>query len=125
MQRQSSRSSSLRLDERSELYDPEPALKALVEQVLEELGGLSARVTPTVWKQAQGSVVNAQSTLYGQVRTLILRVKDIYGLDIPCNSTVFPLVVKRAQWLINRYLIHSDGKISWERRWSKPYDRNL
>ena len=66
-------------------YDPEPALKALVEQVLEELGGLSARSTPTGWKQAQGSVGNAQSTLYGQVRTLILHVKNIYELDIPCN----------------------------------------
>jgi hypothetical protein len=106
-------------------YDPEPALKSLVEQVLEELGGLSARSTPTGWKQAQGSVGNAQSTLYGQVRALILHVKNTYELDIPCNSTVFPWVVKHAQWLINRYLIHSDGKTSWERRWNKPYDRGI
>jgi hypothetical protein len=91
MQRQNLRSSSLKLDERSELCsDPEPALKALVEQVLEKLGGLSARSTPTGWKQAQGSVGNAQSTLYGQVRPLILHVKNTYELDIPCNSTVFP-----------------------------------
>ena len=46
-------------------------------------------------------------------------------MDIPCTSTVFPWLVKHAQWLINKYLIHSDGKTSWERRWGRPYDRGI
>ena len=72
-------------------HDPEPALKALVEQVLEDLGGLSARATPTGWKQAQGSVGNLQSTLYGQIRTFLIHVKETYDLDVPCTSTLFSL----------------------------------
>ena len=106
-------------------HDPEASLKALVEQVLEDLGGMTSRQTPVGWKQAQGAVGNLQSTLYGQIRTLVLHVKDTYDLELPCNSTLFPWTVKHAQWLLNRYLIHSDGLTSWQRRWGKPYDRAI
>ena len=82
-------------------FDPEPALRSLVESVLEDLGGLSSRATPVGWKQAQGSVGNMQATLYGQIRTLKLHVKEKYDLDIPCNSTLFPWLVKHSQWLLN------------------------
>jgi hypothetical protein len=106
-------------------HDPEASLQALVEQVLEDLGGMTSRQTPVGWKQAQGSVGNLQSTLYGQIRTLVLHVKDTYDLELPCNSTLYPWAVKHAQWLLNRYLIHSDGLTSWQRRWGKPYDRAI
>ena len=105
--------------------DPENALRALVEQVLEELGGMTSRSTPTAWKQAQGGVGNLQATLYGQIRTLVIHVQDTYGLKIPVNSVVFPWAVKHAQWLLNRYLIHSDGLTSWQRRWNRTYDRAI
>ena len=33
--------------------------------------------------------------------------------------------VKHAQWLINRYLIGSDGKTAYSRRWSREYNGSL
>ena len=39
-------------------YDPEPSLKALVTDLLKELGGMSMSATPKDWKQAHGSIGN-------------------------------------------------------------------
>ena len=52
-------------------HDKEPALKALLRKVTDELGGLSVRETPTDWKQAQGTVSQLQATLYGQLHVLL------------------------------------------------------
>ena len=57
-------------------HDAEASLQALVEAVLTDLGGLSRRTIPVGWKQASGSVGNAQQTLFGQVRTLTLQIKN-------------------------------------------------
>ena len=102
-------------------HDAEASLQALVEAVLTDLGGLSRRTTPVGWKQASGSVGNAQQTLFGQVRTLTLQVKNDYSLDIPVTSIVYPWLVKHAQWTLNHFMQHADGKTSFERRWGRPY----
>jgi hypothetical protein len=102
-------------------HDAEASLQALVEDVLIDLGGLLRRTTPIGWKQASGSVGSAQQTLFGQVRTLTLQIKNDYTLDIPVTSIVYPWLVKHAQWTINHFLQHADGKTSFERRWSRPY----
>ena len=38
---------------------------------------------------------------------------------------MFTWCVKHAQWLINRYLIGSDGKTAYSRRWSREYNGSL
>ena len=44
--------------------DKEPALKALVTDIVSQLGGMSIRATPKDWKQAHGSIgKNAANTV--------------------------------------------------------------
>eukprot|EP00971_Amphidinium_carterae_P017448 344026-Amphidinium_carterae.2 len=38
-------------------------------------------------------------------------------------STIY--YVHHAAWLLNRYLRHSDGKISYERNWKRPYNQQI
>ena len=90
--------------------DPEPSLKQLAQTLTGQVGGLSYRTSPTGWKQAQGSVGNMQATLYTQIRTLLTDVKSRYDdVEISVHSSLYPWLLRHAQWLINRYLQKSDG----------------
>lgn len=89
--------------------DPEPSLIAFAEHVLSEVGGLSLRKSPTAWKQAQGAVGNAQPLLYAQIRTLRLDVEKRCSCKLELQSPLFPWLVKRAQFLLNRFALRSDG----------------
>ena len=80
---------------------------------------------PTGHSQSQGSVGNAQRTLYGQLRTLLSQVQESTGLKLTSESPMFTWCVKHAQWLINRYLIGSDGKTAYNRRWSCEYKEHF
>ena len=101
--------------------DPEASLKALVEAVTGDIGGLSYREAPTGWKQAQGSISNMQATLYAQIRALKLDIQHRYGMSVSVHSPLFPWIVKHSMWLLNRFLHRSDGFTPFERRWGKKY----
>ena len=101
--------------------DLEPSLKALVQDTVSELGGLSLRATPKAWKQARGSIGKAQQNLYGQIWTLRPQLQERYGLEIAAQDCIYPWIVKHGQFLLNRYLIHADGLTSFRRRWDKDY----
>ena len=102
--------------------DPEPALKSLAEAVTGEVGGLSLRSTPTGWKQAHGSVGNLQATLYGQIKAFLLEISTRYGVEVSVTDTLFPWLVRHAQWLVNRYLQNAEGTTAFERRWGRKYN---
>ena len=87
--------------------DPEPALLAIATAVTGEVGGLSPRKTPVGWKQAQGTVGNMQATLYGQIKALRLEILERYDVDLSVHSALFTWLVRRAQWLVNRYLCNA------------------
>ena len=106
-------------------YDQESPLKALCQRVCSELGGLSLRAAPKEHSQSSGSVGQMQRTLYGQLRTLLYQVEHNTGFAIDSNSALYPWAVKHAQWLINRYLVHSDGFTSYFRRWNRNYEGGL
>ena len=38
---------------------------------------------------------------------------------------MFTWAVKHAQWLINRYMVGTDGKTAYNRRWSRDYNGAL
>ena len=103
-------------------YDPEPSLKTLIQSVVQEVGGMSTRATPVNWKQAHGSIGKMQSTFYAQTRALLLQLEKDYNCTIAVKSPLFPWVVKHAPWTLNRYLEHSDGRASYERRWGRKYN---
>ena len=78
------------------------------------------RSSPIYSSQSQGTVERFHSTLYSQVRALRMHASDKYKLTtIP--HTLFPWLLRHANWLLNRYLIHSDGLTSYQRRWGRPY----
>ena len=76
------------------------------------------RAAPTGHSQSQGSVGNVQ-------RTLFYQLQESTGLKLTSESPMFTWCVKHAQWLINRYLIGSDGKTAYSRRWSREYNGSL
>ena len=106
-------------------YDKENSLKVIAKDLCKTIGGLSMRAAPTGQSQSQGSVGNVQRTLYGQLRTLFSQVQESTGLKLTSESPMFTWCVKHAQWLINRYLIGSDGKTAYSRRWSREYSGSL
>ena len=106
-------------------YNKEISLKVIAKDLCKTIAGLSMRAAPTGHSQSQGSVGNVQRTLYGQLRTLFSQVQESTGLKLTSESPVFTWCVKHAQWLINRYLIGSDGKTAYSRRWSREYNGSL
>ena len=106
-------------------YDKENSLKVIAKDLCKTIGGLSMRAAPTGHSQSQGSVGNVQRTLYGQLRTLFSQLQESTGLKLTSESPMFTWCVKHAQWLINRYLIGSDGKTAYSRRWSREYNGSL
>lgn len=82
---------------------------------------MSARATPKDWKQARGSIGRLQQTLFGQARILRLQLEDRLSTEISSDDCIFPWVVKRSQFLLNRYMTHEDGQTSCFRRWQKDY----
>ena len=96
--------------------DPEPSLKALVVEIISEVGGLSVRRAPTGWKQAQGAVGTLQSNLRAQIRALKLDLQARFlRSDLSVTHPLFSWLVKHAQWLLNRYAQKSDGLTPFEK----------
>ena len=106
-------------------YDQEKSLKALCTRVCAELGGLSIRGAPVGHSQVQGSVGQLQRTFYGQLRALLYQIESNVHIEITSDSCIYPWCIKHAQWLINRFLIHSDGRTSYCRLWGKDYTGGL
>ena len=106
-------------------YDQESPLKNVCQRVCAELGGLSLRAAPKSHPQSSGSVGQMQRTLYGQVRTLIAQVEQNLNIQITSDHVLYPWALKHAQWLLNRYLVHSDGCTSYYRRWNRNYEGGL
>ena len=103
-----------------------PALKQLAQTVTGQVGGLSWRTSPVGWKQAQGSVGNMQATLYAQIRTLTTDLKARYvDFGISVHDSLYPWIVRHAQWLINRYLQKADGLTAFEKRWNRKYHGSI
>ena len=101
--------------------DPEPALKALAETATSEVGGLTLRTSPTGRKQAQGSVGNLQANLYAQSRALYLDLDARYKVELSVHDPLCTWLIKPAQWLLNRYLVKSDGRTPYEKRWGRKF----
>ena len=100
-------------------------MKAVCQRVCKEIGGLSVRAAPRNHPQSHGSVGAARRTLYGQIKALLYQVHERTGIEITSDSPLYPWAVKHAQWLLNRYLIDSDGFTSYFRRWNRNFEGGL
>ena len=102
--------------------DNEPTLKTVATGAAAKIGNITVRQTPTYSSNSQGSVERFHRTLFGQVKSLREQVKASYNNHmIGNNHPLMPWMIRHAAWLINRYLIHSDGLTSYQRRWERDY----
>ena len=106
-------------------YDKENSLKVIAKDLCKTIGGLSLRAAPTGHSQSQGSVGNVQRTSVWSSEDTVSQLQETTGLKLTSESPMFTWCVKQAQWLINRYLIGSDGKTAYSRRWSREYNGSL
>ena len=97
--------------------DNEPTLNTVATGAAAKIGHITVRQTPTYSSNSQGSVERFHRTLFGQVKSLREQVKASYNNHmIGNNHPLMPWMIRHAAWLINRYLIHSDGLTSYQRR---------
>ena len=97
--------------------DNEPYLKALIQSVANKIGSISTRHSPAYSSQSQGSIERLHRTLFGQVRILREQIRQCYGTHINMKHPITPWLIRHSAFLINMYLIHSDGVTSYFRRW--------
>ena len=63
--------------------------------------------------------------LLGQIRTFKAQVERNYGITLNVKHPLLPWIIRHAAWTINRYVVHSDGYTSFERRWGRNYERAI
>ena len=97
--------------------DNEPYLKALLQSVANKIGSISVRHSPAYSSQSQGSIKRLHRTLFEQVRILKEQIRQCYNISNTMKHPITPSVIKHSAFLINTYLIHSDGHTSYFHRW--------
>ena len=98
--------------------DNEEAVRSSITKVCTDMLGLTKRVALVYSSQALGSVGQAQRQLYAQIRALRLQLEEDYQTSVTSDHKITPWLVLHAAWLLNRYVVHEDGKTSYERRWN-------
>ena len=68
--------------------DKEAPLKTMARDLCKVVGGMSMRSAPTGHSQSQGSVGNAQRTLYGQLRTLLSSSGSVHWSEGELGITI-------------------------------------
>ena len=101
--------------------DQEPAVMDLARSVAKELPGLTVRASPTYHSQSLCSAERFHQALHAQVRTLKIQLETNYVATLSVTQDIFPWLARHAAWLISRYLVHSDGMASYQRRWGRHY----
>ena len=82
---------------------------------------LPTQISPPYSRQSQGTVERFHKTLYGQVRAIRIGLADHINIDADhLDATFTPWITQHATSQINRYLVRSDGKTSFEKVFKKP-----
>ena len=103
----------------------EDTLNALLKATAGKVGSMTLRHAPSYSSNRQGSVDRLHGTLLGQVRVVKAQVESNYSMTMSTKHCLLPWIVRHAAWTVNRYVIHSDGYTSFERRWGRNYERAI
>ena len=103
-------------------HDQEPAITALAREVK------SQRRSATIVESAQrtnhqgvGGIERANQELGKQLRALKLTIEENYKRELPTDHGLHPWLVRHASRLLNRYIVHSNGRTSYEALKGRPY----
>ena len=105
--------------------DNEDTLNTLLKATAARIGSMTVRHSPAYSSNSQGSVEGLHRTLLGPTRTFKAQVDRNYGITLNVKHPVLPWIIRHAAWAINRYVVHSDGYTSFERRWGRNYERAI
>ena len=105
--------------------DNEDTLNALLKATAAKVGSMTVRHAPSYSSNSQGSVERLHRTLLGQVRVIKAQVESNYSMTMSTKRCLLPWIVRHAAWTANRYVIHSDGYTSFERRWGRSYKQSV
>ena len=105
--------------------DQEPAILGLARTLLKEIPGLSTRAPPAYHSQSFGTAERYHQSLHAQARALRLHAHGKYNTVRLSTHAVFPWMIRHAPWLLSRYLVHSDGLASYQRRWGRNFESGL
>ena len=88
--------------------DCEPALVAILDKVKDQLLAeshikVNLELAPRYSSQSMGAVGAAQRALHEQVRCLKTDVEERYGKPIDPSQALWPWLVRRAAWAVERY----------------------
>ena len=101
--------------------DDEEATKALAKAVSRRIG-IPTFTSPAYSSGSLGHTERFIQTLWAQLRTLRTQMGDKYSkLQIPTTHPIVGWAIRHASWILTRYLLHADGKTSYERCWERPY----
>ena len=101
--------------------DDEEATKALAKAVSRRIG-IPTFTSPAFSSGSLGHTERFIQTLWAQLRTLRTQMGDKYSkLQIPTTHPIIGWAIRHASWILTRYMLHADGKTSYERRWQRPY----
>ena len=82
---------------------------------------LPTQISPPSSHQSQGTVERFHKTVYGQVRVIRIGLADQLAINADHIDAAFmPWITQHATFQINRYLVRSDGKTSFEKVFNKP-----
>jgi len=107
--------------------DQEPALVALIEDVIKQRG--SSRTvpewSPTGESQANGLAERGVQTIEGLVRSHKLELEEKLGEKIPIEKPIIAWMIEHCADLHNKYHVYSDGKTSFEKIKGKKHRGEL
>ena len=105
--------------------DNEDTPNALLKATAAKVGPMTVRHAPPYSSNSQGSVERLHRPLLGRVRVVKTQVESNYSMTMSTKHCLLPWIVLHAAWTVNRYVIHSDGYTSFERRWGRNYERAI
>ena len=98
--------------------DNEPALVNMTEKIVAECKTefIQIDLEPPVRYSSQslGSVGKFQDTHQKQIRTMRTDIETLYGIKVDPSMTIWPWLVRHANWLIERFLVRANGATSYE-----------
>ena len=97
---------------------------ALLKATAAKLGSMTVQHSPAYSSNSQGSVERLHRTLLGHIRTFKTQVERNYKITLNVKHPLL-WIIRHAAWTINRYVVHSDGYTSFERRWGRNYERAI
>lgn len=59
--------------------------------------------------------------LFVQVQALREQVQQEYSININNKQPLLPWLIRHATWILNCYLVHTDGLLSYRKRWERSY----